>query len=118
MTGCGIGAFGKGCSNKCSGHCLHNFTCNSTSGHCDSGCASGYEEPFCNKSVCVIIASDKWILIQLESRVLGNLLKQIYIFDKRFNALKIKCVNNAYTFRNTTKATTCRVQNNSTLYLS
>lgn len=39
-------------------------------------------------------------------------------FDKRFHALKIKCVNNAYAFGNTTKATTYRVQNNSTLYLS
>lgn len=44
--------------------------------------------------------------IQLETRVLGNLLKQVYIFDKRVHALKIKCVNNAYTFGNTTKATT------------
>lgn len=56
--------------------------------------------------------------IQLETRVLGNLLKQVYIFDKRVHALKIKCANSAYTFGNTTKATTYRVQNNSTLYLS
>lgn len=56
--------------------------------------------------------------IQLETRVLENLLKQVYIFDKRVHALKIKCVNKAYTFGNTTKATTYRVQNNSTLYLS
>lgn len=69
--------------------------------------------------VCVIICSVKWILIQLESRVLGNLLKQVYIFFyKRFHALKIKYVNNTYTFGNTIKATTCRVQNNLTLYLS
>lgn len=54
--GCGIGTFGKGCINRCSGHCLGNFPCNSTTGHCDSGCDSGYEEPFCNKSICVIIA--------------------------------------------------------------
>lgn len=42
----------------------------------------------------------------------------IYFFYKRFHALKIKYVNNTYTFGNTTKATTYRVQNNSTFYLS
>lgn len=52
--GCEIGKIGKGCSNQCSGHCLDNVPCNSTTGHCDSGCDSGYVEPFCNKSRNVI----------------------------------------------------------------
>lgn len=38
-TGCVTGMFGKGCSEKCSGHCLDNVSCNSTTGHCDGGCA-------------------------------------------------------------------------------
>lgn len=49
--GCEIGAYGKGCSNQCSGHCLDSVTCNPTTGHCDGGCASGYMKPFCNKSM-------------------------------------------------------------------
>lgn len=53
MTGCEIGKFGKGCSNRCSGHCLDNVPCNSFNGHCDGGCASGYLEPFCNKGINV-----------------------------------------------------------------
>lgn len=51
MTGCEIGNFGKGCNNQCSGHCLDKVPCNPTTGHCESGCASGYVEPFCNKSM-------------------------------------------------------------------
>lgn len=51
ITGCEIGTFGKGCSYQCRGHCLNNVPCNSTTGHCDSGCAPGYAEPFCNKSM-------------------------------------------------------------------
>lgn len=49
--GCEIGAFGKGCSNQCSGRCLDSVTCNPTTGHCDGGCVLGYLEPFCNKSM-------------------------------------------------------------------
>lgn len=49
-----MGTFGKGCSKKCSGHCLENVPWNSTTGHCDSGCASGYEQPLCNTSMNVI----------------------------------------------------------------
>lgn len=54
--GCEMGELGKGCStsNQCSGHCLDNAPCNSTTGHCDGGCDSGYLEPFCKKSMCVI----------------------------------------------------------------
>lgn len=55
MTGCEIGTFGKGCSNWCRGHCLNNVPCNSTTGHCDSGCDSGYVGPFCDKSMNAII---------------------------------------------------------------
>lgn len=54
ITGCEIGTFGKGCSNRCSGYCLDNVPCNPTTGHCNSGCASGYEEPFCNKSIYIM----------------------------------------------------------------
>eukprot|EP00105_Crassostrea_gigas_P002395 XP_011414907.2 PREDICTED: receptor-type tyrosine-protein phosphatase epsilon-like [Crassostrea gigas] len=50
IFGCVIGMFGKGCNNQCSGNCLDNVPCNLTTGHCDSGCDSGYVEPFCNKS--------------------------------------------------------------------
>lgn len=50
-TGCEIDAFGKGCSYQCSGHCLDNVPCNSTTRYCDSGCDSGYLGPFCNKSM-------------------------------------------------------------------
>lgn len=57
--GCDIGKYGIGCSHKCSGHCLNNVPCNSTNGHCDRGCASGYVEPFCNKGMCVVIACFK-----------------------------------------------------------
>lgn len=48
--GCEHGTFGTNCSMHCNGHCLNNVPCNSTNGHCDSGCASGYLEAFCNKS--------------------------------------------------------------------
>lgn len=43
LTGCEIETFGRGCSNRCSGHCLNNVPCNSTNGHCDIGCPSGYQ---------------------------------------------------------------------------
>lgn len=49
-TGCENGKFGIDCSNHCSGNCLAKDNCNSTNGHCDNGCASGYLEAFCNKS--------------------------------------------------------------------
>lgn len=49
-TGCKNGMYGRDCRYYCSGNCLHNVPCNSTNGHCDSGCASGYLEAFCNKS--------------------------------------------------------------------
>lgn len=62
--GCESGKFGKGCSNNCSGHCLKSVSCNTTTGHCDSGCAPGYVEAFCNKSMCFIIACLRllWII--------------------------------------------------------
>lgn len=60
MTGCEMGTFGKSCSNKCSGHCLENVPCNSTTGHCDSGCASGYVQPYCNTSMNVISLFNYW----------------------------------------------------------
>lgn len=49
-TGCKNGMYGRSCRYYCSGNCLHNVPCNSTNGHCDSGCASGYLDVFCNKS--------------------------------------------------------------------
>lgn len=51
---CEIGTFGKGCSNRCSSQCLDNVPCNLATGHCDKGCATGYVEPFCNKSMNVM----------------------------------------------------------------
>lgn len=51
ITVCEIGTFGKGCSYRCRGHCLNNVPCDSTTGHCESGCAPGYAEPFRNKSM-------------------------------------------------------------------
>lgn len=52
-TGCENEKFGTNCSNHCSGNCLFQNTCNSTNGHCDNGCESGYLEEFCNKSMLV-----------------------------------------------------------------
>lgn len=52
---CEIEKLGKGCSNRYSGQCVENVPCNSTTGHCDRGCASGYVQPFCNKSMNVKI---------------------------------------------------------------
>lgn len=52
-TGCENETFGIDCSNHCSGNCLLKNTCNSTNGHCDNGCDSGYLEEFCNKSMLV-----------------------------------------------------------------
>lgn len=49
-TGCKNGMYGRDCITQCSGNCLHDVSCNSTNGHCDSGCASGYLDAFCNKS--------------------------------------------------------------------
>lgn len=60
MTGCEIGTFGNGCNNRCSGHYLDNVTCNSTTGHYDGGCALGYVEPFCNRSMYNIILFYSW----------------------------------------------------------
>lgn len=60
MIGCEIGTFGKGCSKQCSGHCLHNVPCNLTTGHCDRGCASGYVEPLCNRSMNAIMIYYAW----------------------------------------------------------
>lgn len=73
--GCEIGKYGKGCSNLCSGQCLQNVTCNPITGHCDSGCASGYVEPFCSKGMCVIIAC----LSKTKSRT--SHLKYLYLRD-------------------------------------
>lgn len=42
MTGSEIGTYGKGCGNKCTGHCLEDVPCNPSTGHCDGGCATGY----------------------------------------------------------------------------
>lgn len=53
-TGCKNGKFGTDCSNHCSGNCLFKNTCNSTNGHCDNGCDSGYLEEFCNKSMLIL----------------------------------------------------------------
>lgn len=47
--------FGIDCISRCSGNCLNNVSCNSTNGHCDSGCASGYLDVFCNKSMHILI---------------------------------------------------------------
>lgn len=54
-TGCEHGMFGTGCISHCSGNCLKNVSCNSTNGHCDSGCASGYLDVFCTKSMHIHI---------------------------------------------------------------
>lgn len=56
-TGCKHGFYGRDCKYYCSGNCLHNVPCNSTDGHCDSGCASGYLNVFCNKSKTLFIVS-------------------------------------------------------------
>lgn len=54
-TGCENGTFGTECKSQCSGNCLYNVPCNSLSGHCDSGCASGYLDEFCSKSMYIRI---------------------------------------------------------------
>lgn len=56
-TGCKNGMYGRDCRYYCSGNCLHNVPCNSTNGHCDSGCASGYLDVFCNKGNTLFIVS-------------------------------------------------------------
>lgn len=52
--GCKHGTFGTGCINQCSKNCLNNVPCNSIHGHCESGCASGYLDVFCNKSKIIV----------------------------------------------------------------
>lgn len=47
--------YGRDCITQCSGNCLNNLPCNSTNGHCDSGCGFGYLDVFCNKSNTLLI---------------------------------------------------------------
>lgn len=65
---CEVEKLGKGCSNRCSGHCVENVPCNSTTGHCDRGCASGYVEPFCNKSMNVINFINNALHLRIEKQ--------------------------------------------------
>lgn len=75
ITGCEIGTFGKGCSNRCTGQCLDNIPCNITTGQCDGGCASGYEEPFCNKSINIMIFK----IMFLSIKSLLNVLRKCHL---------------------------------------
>ena len=45
---CSSGAYGKDCTKKCSGYCLHNKTCNHIDGNCTDGCQDGYIGNNCN----------------------------------------------------------------------
>lgn len=38
------------CSERCSGHCIDNKTCDHVSGECSDGCLDGYIGIFCNDS--------------------------------------------------------------------
>lgn len=77
-TGCVVGMFGKGCSNKCSGNCLDNNPCNSTTGYCGDGCNSGYVEPFCNKSMHVFNFLLFIWLITLSLKSIFQIYNQIF----------------------------------------
>ena len=46
---CIDGAYGYGCVNNCSGHCMNDSLCNKQTGHCDRGCKPGYTNAFCSK---------------------------------------------------------------------
>lgn len=45
---CLPGNFGKGCRERCSGHCQNNASCDHISGVCMAGCEDGYIESRCN----------------------------------------------------------------------
>ena len=47
---CSDGAYGYGCVNNCSGHCMNDFPCNKQTGYCDRGCKPGYTDASCSKS--------------------------------------------------------------------
>lgn len=46
---CPPGTFGGVCEHNCTGHCLHDVTCNRTTGSCDQGCKPGYIGKLCEK---------------------------------------------------------------------
>lgn len=39
---CPPGYFGKGCRERCSGHCIREEPCDYVSGECPNGCQDGY----------------------------------------------------------------------------
>lgn len=39
---CPPGYFGKGCRERCSGHCIRDEPCDHINGECSNGCQDGY----------------------------------------------------------------------------
>lgn len=48
---CREGWFGVNCSQRCSGHCKDNATCNDVTGQCDGGCNAGWTGTLCEKGI-------------------------------------------------------------------
>ena len=48
-TECAFGLYGVDCSQKCSGHCKNNVTCDHLTGVCNEGCAAGWNGSYCDK---------------------------------------------------------------------
>ncbi|XP_062599879.1 multiple epidermal growth factor-like domains protein 10 [Saccostrea cucullata] len=48
-TPCASGSYGLECKHQCAGHCRDDGTCNSVTGNCDKGCASGWTGSLCDE---------------------------------------------------------------------
>lgn len=46
---CPSGYFGKGCRERCRGHCIRDEPCDHISGECSNGCQDGYTGERCDK---------------------------------------------------------------------
>lgn len=47
FTECPTKTYGPDCAYNCIGKCLHDTTCNKTTGECDFGCGFGYTGDLC-----------------------------------------------------------------------
>lgn len=48
---CSTGTYGPGCLDSCTGHCLNDKACNTTTGRCDAGCKPGYTGEKCDTGI-------------------------------------------------------------------
>lgn len=68
---CPPGYFGKGCRERCSGHCIRDEPCDHINGECSNGCQDGYIWARCSEckkkiyanslGICSIISFDSWL---------------------------------------------------------